>query len=96
MALDGFFAVPRDRFGCPVLMGPPARTLAVCCLPSVSLSAFSDADLIQPCGRDGTELPVSRSQWFNWALEPATDAELEDMVRLGREHALQWLAEEGG
>ena len=117
LALDGFFSVPRSRFfGCPPLTGagglPPERTVAVCCLPRVSLAAFAARDTIQPerraeyrldaalrrsceerlltrCAVDRLEVP--EAQWFSWALEPATDAELAGMVRKGREHARAWL-----
>lgn len=95
LALDGFFSVPRSRFGCPPLTGagglPPERTVAVCCLPRVSLAAFAARDTIQPEQRAEYRLEVPEAQWFSWALEPATDAELAGMVRKGREHARAWL-----
>mmetsp|Transcript_50676 Transcript_50676/g.163683 ORF Transcript_50676/g.163683 Transcript_50676/m.163683 type:complete len:297 (+) Transcript_50676:141-1031(+) len=95
LALDGFFSVPRSRFGCPPLTGagglPPERTVAVCCLPRVSLAAFAARDTIQPERRAEYRLEVPEAQWFSWALEPATDAELAGMVRKGREHARAWL-----
>jgi hypothetical protein len=94
MALDGYFAVPRERFGCPPLVGPPDRTIAVSCLPKVSLPAFSNADLIQPGQRASMDLPVDADKWFGWALQPATDEELAEMACLGREHALRWLEDD--
>ena len=90
--LDGFFSVERSRFGCPPL--DCERTLAVTALPRVDLAAFDDEWTIQPGAPPlvgaGLELPVSDSQWFKWALEPAEDSELEAMVALGRRHARRW------
>lgn len=93
--LDGFFSVPRSRFGCPVLSEGVTRTLAVTALPKVSLSAFPDEDIIQP-GRAGyaPALPVDDSKWFNWALTPAADEQLDAMVELGRQHARVWASRE--
>lgn len=94
-ALDGFFAVPRDRFGCPPLSGadglPPDRTVAVCCLPHVRLEAFAQTDTIQPEQTEAYPLAFERSEWFSWALTPASDEELEAIVDCGREHARVWL-----
>ena len=95
LALDGFFSVPRARFGCPPLTCtdglPPPRTVAVCCLPRVKLDAFAKGDTIQPKLSSAFDLAVSGSEWFSWALEPAPDAELAAMVSRGREHASAWL-----
>ena len=70
------------RFGCPPL--PGAQTLAVTCLPRVSLSAFDAKNVIQPGAiryvSEGLELPVADSQWFRWALEPAPDEQIDAMV----------------
>ena len=91
-AIDGYFSVPRSRFGCPPLTG--AQTLAVTCLPRISLSAFDAENVIQPGAlryvSEGLELPVADSQWFRWALEPASDEQIDAMVDLGREHARCW------
>ena len=91
-ALDGFFSVKRSRFGCPPLEGD--HTLAVTALPKVGLKAFEEEWIIQPGAAPlveaGLDLPVSDSQWFKWALEPAGDAELEAMIALGKRHARRW------
>ena len=86
--VDGYFSVPRSRFGCPPLAGE--RTLAVTALPKVQLTAFEDENLIQPGERYDPALPVSESQWFGWALKPATDEQIDEMVALGRQHAREW------
>ncbi|KAL1526121.1 hypothetical protein AB1Y20_014850 [Prymnesium parvum] len=99
LALDGFFSVRRERFGCPPLKGadgrPPERTVAVCCLPIVKLSAFDGGDIIQPGLNDAFTLNVPAKQWFKWALTPATDETLEKMMRKGREHAMEWVQLQG-
>jgi len=74
LALDGFFALPRGRFGCPDL--PARRNVAVCALPSISLD-FAPGDTIQPIAASDPmqppsetsrfELPVGTAQWFSWA-----------------------------
>jgi len=90
--LDGYFSVPRSRFGCPPLAGE--RTLAITALPRVSLSAFAEDDVIQPGERYEPALPVGESTWFNWALTPASDEQIDAMVELGRQHARRWAERE--
>jgi hypothetical protein len=92
LCADGFFSVPRARFGCPPLEGA-TRSVAVSALPSVSLrGAFDDADIIQPGGPRFVEapLPLAASEWFSYALSPADDAVVDAMVSLGRTHAAMW------
>ena len=99
-AVDGFFAVDLARFGCPVL--PAQRTVAVTCLPTVDLTrAFAPSDIIQPGSSAAMGLPVRSSasvwsdevtaaEWFTWAVAPATDEQLKEMVALGKQHAALW------
>lgn len=93
LALDGFLALPRRRFGCPPLQPSPARTIALTCLPKVSLEEFAERDTIQP-GAGSYDLPYEASSWFEWALKPADDQTLEEMAALGRAHAAQWVERE--
>jgi len=93
-ALDGYFAVGRDRFGCPPL--PATRVVACSALPRVRLPAFGEADLIQPGRDDASAIPVDDAEWFGWALAPASDERLEEMVELGRRHARAWAAQNAG
>lgn len=90
LAVDGFFAVPRERFGCPPLPDD-FKTIAVTALPRVKLQAFEGDALIQPGCRDGTSLPYSDASWFQYAMKPADDATVEDMIALGKQHARRWL-----
>jgi hypothetical protein len=92
LATDGFFSLPRARFGCPPL--PAKRTLNVVCLPSVS-SQFTDAELIQPGRGPVPPIPVEQSRWFGWALQAAADDELARTYRLGKEHAAAWVETHG-
>ena len=89
LALDGFFAQPRARFGCPPLAAE--QQLAVCALPGVRLAAFDEAMIIQP-GLRSEPLPIPQSEWFARALEPASDEDLDAMIDLGRKHARAWIA----
>lgn len=85
-AVDGFFAVGRERFGCPPL--DAVREVAVTALPRVPVAAYGDDDLIQAGKRRA--LPISLDKWLRWAYTPALDAELEMLVDVGREHAREW------
>ena len=92
-ALDGFFAVERSRFGCPPMLAK--RTVACTCLPRVRLDAFGASDLLQPGMSEDYELPVSNEEWFGWALTPAPDTRLKEMVEVGRRHACTWARSNG-
>ena len=88
LCLDGFFAVDRSRFGCPILEAE--RTVAITALPRVSLDAFARADIIQPDCFPQAPLPLDSQTWFSYALSPADDAIVDEMVVLGRTHADMW------
>jgi len=97
LGLDGWFAVPRAQFGAPDLDGEAERTLRLSALPRVSVSPGSGG-LIQPGqpvadapGAPTYELPMSDSNWFNWALRAAPEATLDEMRECGRRHAQMWL-----
>jgi hypothetical protein len=95
LCLDGFFAVSRDRFGCPPL--DAERVVAVTALPRVTLPAFSQDNLIQPGPRFPTApLPTAdEAEWFSYAMAPADDPVVEQMVELGRTHAQLWASANG-
>ena len=59
----------------------------------MTLEAFAEEDTIQP-GKGGLELPYATERWFGWALAPAEDEEISELVALGRGHARQWLEAE--
>ena len=88
LCIDGFFSVKRQRFGCPPLEAE--RTVAVTALPRVSLDAFDSADVIQPDKMPGADLPLDEAEWFKYAMAPAEDSLIEEMVGLGRQHATIW------
>ena len=88
LCIDGFFSVKRQRFGCPPLEAE--RTVAVTALPRVSLGAFDPADVIQPGRLPGATLPLDDAEWFRYAMAPAADNLIEEMVGLGRRHATIW------
>ena len=90
LATDGFFAVPRSRFGCPPLNAD--RTVNVLCLPSVA-TEFADEELIQPGRGAIPPIPVDQGRWFKWALEAAEDEDLANIYALGRQHAVSWMTQ---
>ena len=93
LCLDGFFCVPRSRFGCPPLEAE--RTVAITALPKVKLDAFAASDLIQPGPRfPSAPLPMSDGEWFSYAMNAADDQLVERMRSLGREHASLWAEEQ--
>lgn len=88
LCADGFFAVSRSRFGCPPL--PAERVVAITALPKVELAAFTEDDIIQPGRGNGRELPMDSAEWFKYAMAPASDTTVDEMVALGRAHARLW------
>ncbi len=50
--------------------------------------------LLQPGAGTRFPLGVEDAAWFERALKPATDAQLDEMVALGRAHAAAWAAED--
>ena len=91
LAVDGYFALPRENFGAPPLSAE--RTVVVSCLPRVKVAPQSGG-LVQPGVGTSFALDVEDAEWFQRAIKPASDAKLDEMVRLGREHATRW-AEDG-
>jgi hypothetical protein len=89
LCADGFFAVSRERFGCPPL--PAERVVAISALPKVKLAAFAEEDIIQPGRGEGRELPMDSANWFRYAMAPASDTTVDEMVELGRTHARLWV-----
>ena len=90
LALDGFFALPREQFGAPTLAA--RRTVIISALPRVSVAPRGG--LLQPGAGTRFALGVEDATWLERAIKPASDVELDDMVALGRAHAAAWAAED--
>ena len=57
-----------------------------------SMNAFSSSDIIQPGPRFAdAPLPVTDEEWFSYAVKPAADAFIDEMMRIGRTHAQLWM-----
>ena len=69
---------------------PAERVVAITALPKVKLEAFAEEDIIQPGRGEGRELPMDSANWFRYAMAPASDATVDEMVELGRTHARLW------
>ena len=92
LALDGFFALPREQFGAPTLAA--RRTVVISALPRVRVAPRGG--LLQPGAGTRFALGVEDAAWFERAVKPASDDELDEMVVLGRAHAAAWVAEGAG
>ena len=68
-------------------------TVAITALPRVKLPAFEGDALIQPGCREGTALPFSDTHWFQYAMKPADDEMVDEMIEIGKAHARAWLQE---
>ena len=91
LAVDGFFALPRSRFGCPPVAAQ-TETLHVVAIPGIR-TCFDGDVLIQP-GSSGQDLPVAREEWFSWAYSAASEESARRMASLGRSHALNWVEQQ--
>ena len=87
--VDGFFSVPRDRFGCPILPDDVDRTIAIAAFPKeiLGLDAFDEQDCISP--------PVElASDIVRIATQASSRQDLTDMYEQGMADAEAWLQRE--
>ena len=88
---DGFFTVPRDRFGCPDFDQHDIevdRTVMVSVFPreAIGLDASPPEDCISPEVRDGDEV----QKLFRLATEPSSRKELTEVYEAGFVDAERW------
>lgn len=92
--VDGYFTVPRSRFGCPIL--PPdsgaQRTVTISVFPheAIGLSDSEHHDRIspEPCPSDPTS---QLTELLQIATSSSSAETLRRMYDLGREDALRWI-----
>lgn len=92
--VDGYFTVPRDRFGCPIF--PPEAnvdreiTLSVFPHESIGLTASQIQDQISPakCAKDPTD---QLQRLLKIATSPSSAETHKEMYRCGQEDALRWI-----
>jgi len=91
LVVDGFFTVPRDKFGCPdfKIAGVDIdRTISVCVFPqeSIGLNASSREDCISPAMEGGDQL----QRLLKLATESSSRQELTSVYESGFADAERW------
>lgn len=91
LMVDGFFSVPRDRFGCPEFEGVD-RTIAISVFPKsiIGLDAFDEKDCISPSSDSG--LPLQ--DLFRIATQASSRDELTKVYESGWQDAEAWCSRE--
>lgn len=89
LVVDGYFAVPRDRFGCPDFDRANVdvdRTIMVSCFPreKIKLNACEPQDCIAPPETDRID------ELFRYATESSSREELTKLYERGWKDAENW------
>jgi len=96
LVVDGFFTVPRDRFGCPEFPSDSGvdRTVTISVFPhaSIGLSASDKHDQISPKidGDDAADL----TRLFQGATAPSPPEVHREVYERGYDDATRWAIEE--
>jgi len=103
LLVDGYFALPREQFGCPVLEeafpdAGVARTVAIACIPQelFGMDAVFDGDsnnLISIDGDDEDD-PLGTAEIFRIATQPSSREELTALFERGYRDAERWCRRE--
>jgi len=90
--VDGYFSVPRERFGCPEL-DDVDRTIAISVFPKdrIKMDAFADEDCISP---NPEESCFSMQDLFRLATEASSREELTNVFEAGWKDAEGWCNKE--
>jgi hypothetical protein len=91
--VDGFFSVPRDRFGCPEFDESVDRTIGISCFPkdAIQMDAFDHADCISPNDEDND---MSLEELLRLATQASSREELTQVYEMGFRNAEQWCRDE--
>jgi hypothetical protein len=91
LMVDGFFSVPRERFGCPEFESVD-RTVAISVFPKnlIGLDAFDEKDCISPSTDSG--LPLQ--DLFRIATQASSREELTKVYESGWQDAEAWCSRE--
>ena len=91
LMVDGYFSVPRERFGCPDFGDSSDRTIGVSVFPKalMGIDAFDDHDCISPSPEDTT-----LGELFRLATEASSREELTKVFESGFQDAEKWCFEE--
>eukprot|EP00590_Aulacoseira_subarctica_P005649 CAMPEP_0172429132 /NCGR_PEP_ID=MMETSP1064-20121228/49211_1 /TAXON_ID=202472 /ORGANISM="Aulacoseira subarctica , Strain CCAP 1002/5" /LENGTH=333 /DNA_ID=CAMNT_0013174335 /DNA_START=8 /DNA_END=1009 /DNA_ORIENTATION=- len=98
LVVDGFFTVPRQRFGCPIF--PPHsgvdREVTVSVFPhdTIGLTASEPHNQISPILEEGEDSATLLQMLFQAAVNPSTAREHERIFERGYRDAIRWADEE--
>jgi hypothetical protein len=98
LVVDGFFTVPRDRFGCPRFpeISGVEREILVSPFPhaTVGLTASEPHNQIGPRVEEGEDSMSLLQKLFHAAVNPSSAAEHKQMFERGYRDAFRWSDEE--
>ncbi len=98
LVVDGFFTVPRDRFGCPRFPEESGveREITVSVFPhtTVGLTASEPHNQISPVVEEGEDAVTLLQKLFQAAVNPSSATEHEQMFERGYRDATRWSNEE--
>jgi hypothetical protein len=98
LVVDGFFTVPRDRFGCPIFPEEAdiARDVTVSCFPHdlIGLTASEKHDQICPVIEDGEDMISLGTLLGRGATQASTAQEHLDMYERGCRDGTRWADDE--
>ena len=99
LVIDGFFSVPRCRFGCPKF--PPEvgvdRTVTICVFPhnAAQLTASKEEDQISPIPENDETEKKLYNRLFEIGLKKTSPSEVHyEMFNRGKKDALRWISAE--
>ncbi len=95
LLVDGYFTVPRERFGCPdfsVANIDVDRTVTVTCFPKDKIGL--DDSLLEDCISPRAEGDGQIERLFRIATQATSRKELTSVYEEGWQDAEQWVAEE--
>lgn len=95
LVVDGYFTVPRERFGCPDFIMANIdvdRTVTVTCFPKEKIGL--DDSLHEDCICPQTEGDSQLGRLFRIATQPTSRNELTSVYEEGWRDAERWIAEE--
>jgi len=96
LVVDGFFAVPRERFGCPDFEKAGVsvdRTVMISVFPQerINLAACAPEDCISPQVEDGPQM----ENLLRLAMQSSSREELTKIYESGWEDAERWIHKHG-
>ena len=91
LMVDGFFSVPRERFGCPDFQESADRTIGISVFPkeAIGMDAFDDNDCISPSA-DGMLI----EELLRLATQASSREELTKVFESGFKDAEEWCFQE--